>query len=147
MHKKHHKLIIIVVLFQLWKLSSCDLCEIARNSVYQSGFSHALKVSRPPFVCLWSTIGGSEDYHVTFILITTRILIIKLSKSLLAKFNRCKYRKTAMTLLISLQAHWIGKNYYKRGPSGNDIHRTNVPTIRIEFRDLVCTSFSLSSFV
>lgn len=32
-------------LFQLWKLSSCDLCEIARNSVYQSGFSHALKVS------------------------------------------------------------------------------------------------------
>uniref|UniRef100_A0A452YWW8 AMP deaminase n=1 Tax=Aegilops tauschii subsp. strangulata TaxID=200361 RepID=A0A452YWW8_AEGTS len=61
----------------LWKLSSCDLCEIARNSVYQSGFSHALK------------------------------------------------------------AHWIGKNYYKRGPSGNDIHRTNVPTIRIEFRDLI----------
>ncbi|XP_047093993.1 probable AMP deaminase isoform X1 [Lolium rigidum] len=61
----------------LWKLSACDLCEIARNSVYQSGFSHALKT------------------------------------------------------------HWIGRNYYKRGPSGNDIHRTNVPTIRIEFRDLI----------
>jgi len=30
--------------WQLWKLSSCDLCEIARNSVYQSGFSHRLKV-------------------------------------------------------------------------------------------------------
>jgi hypothetical protein len=30
---------------QVWKLSACDLCEIARNSVYQSGFSHALKVS------------------------------------------------------------------------------------------------------
>ncbi|KAK6245088.1 hypothetical protein QUC31_011497 [Theobroma cacao] len=29
----------------VWKLSSCDLCEIARNSVYQSGFSHALKAS------------------------------------------------------------------------------------------------------
>ncbi|KAF9615507.1 hypothetical protein IFM89_023889 [Coptis chinensis] len=27
----------------VWKLSSCDMCEIARNSVYQSGFSHALK--------------------------------------------------------------------------------------------------------
>ncbi|KAL6865048.1 hypothetical protein ACP4OV_016199 [Aristida adscensionis] len=61
----------------LWKLSSCDLCEIARNSVYQSGFSHALK------------------------------------------------------------AHWIGKNYFKRGPSGNDIHRTNVPHIRVEFRDMI----------
>lgn len=25
---------------QLWKLSTCDLCEIARNSVVQSGLSH-----------------------------------------------------------------------------------------------------------
>ncbi|PIA32337.1 hypothetical protein AQUCO_04500143v1 [Aquilegia coerulea] len=58
----------------VWKLSSCDMCEIARNSVYQSGFSHALK------------------------------------------------------------AHWIGKSYYKRGPEGNDIHKTNVPHVRIEFR-------------
>ncbi|KAF6147006.1 hypothetical protein GIB67_036725 [Kingdonia uniflora] len=63
----------------VWKLSSCDLCEIARNSVYQSGFSHALK------------------------------------------------------------SHWIGKSYYKRGPNGNDIHKTNVPHIRVEFRNTVCT--------
>ncbi|GLT66176.1 hypothetical protein SLA2020_385600 [Shorea laevis] len=61
----------------VWKLSSCDLCEIARNSVYQSGFSHALK------------------------------------------------------------SHWIGKGYYKRGPSGNEIHKTNVPHIRLEFRDTI----------
>ncbi|XP_022743410.1 AMP deaminase-like isoform X2 [Durio zibethinus] len=61
----------------VWKLSSCDLCEIARNSVYQSGFSHALK------------------------------------------------------------SHWIGKQYYKRGPDGNDIRKTNVPHIRLEFRDMI----------
>ncbi|KAJ4970954.1 hypothetical protein NE237_004053 [Protea cynaroides] len=61
----------------VWKLSACDLCEIARNSVYQSGFSHALK------------------------------------------------------------SHWIGKSYYKRGPDGNDIHKTNVPHIRVEFRDTI----------
>ncbi|GLT92716.1 hypothetical protein SLE2022_105400 [Rubroshorea leprosula] len=61
----------------VWKLSSCDLCEIARNSVYQSGFSHALK------------------------------------------------------------SHWIGKGYYKRGPSGNEIRKTNVPHIRLEFRDTI----------
>ncbi|XP_010264598.1 PREDICTED: AMP deaminase-like [Nelumbo nucifera] len=61
----------------VWKLSSCDLCEIARNSVYQSGFSHALK------------------------------------------------------------SHWIGRSYYKRGPDGNDIHKTNVPHIRVEFRDMI----------
>ncbi|RYR72467.1 hypothetical protein Ahy_A02g006686 isoform A [Arachis hypogaea] len=65
----------------VWKLSSCDLCEIARNSVYQSGFSHALK------------------------------------------------------------SHWIGKEYYKRGPNGNDIHKTNVPHIRLEFRDTVEIEF------
>ncbi|XVF02293.1 hypothetical protein REPUB_Repub04eG0163200 [Reevesia pubescens] len=29
---------------QVWKLSACDLCEIARNSVYQSGFSHMAKL-------------------------------------------------------------------------------------------------------
>lgn len=61
----------------VWKLSACDLCEIARNSVYQSGFSHALK------------------------------------------------------------SHWIGKSYFKRGPDGNDIHKTNVPHIRVEFRDTI----------
>ncbi|XP_071738478.1 probable AMP deaminase [Rutidosis leptorrhynchoides] len=61
----------------VWKLSSCDLCEIARNSVYQSGFSHALK------------------------------------------------------------SHWIGQEYYKKGPEGNDIHKTNVPYIRLEFRDMI----------
>ncbi|XP_020522307.1 AMP deaminase [Amborella trichopoda] len=61
----------------VWKLSSCDLCEIARNSVYQSGFSHALK------------------------------------------------------------SHWIGNKYYIRGPDGNDVRKTNVPHIRVEFRDTI----------
>ncbi|XP_051114017.1 AMP deaminase [Andrographis paniculata] len=61
----------------VWKLSACDLCEIARNSVYQSGFSHALK------------------------------------------------------------SHWIGKEYFRHGPDGNDIHKTNVPHIRLEFRDMI----------
>lgn len=31
---------------QVWKLSSCDMCELARNSVLMSGFSH--KVLLPP---------------------------------------------------------------------------------------------------
>lgn len=28
---------------QVWKLSTCDMCEIARNSVLQSGFEHEVK--------------------------------------------------------------------------------------------------------
>ncbi|KAI3467409.1 hypothetical protein Pfo_024072 [Paulownia fortunei] len=59
---------------KVWKLSSCDLCEIARNSVYQSGFTHAAK------------------------------------------------------------SHWLGEEYFNRGPRGNDIHKTNVPNLRISFR-------------
>ncbi|GAB2228716.1 hypothetical protein Droror1_Dr00022839 [Drosera rotundifolia] len=61
----------------VWKLSSCDLCEIARNSVLQSGFAHGLK------------------------------------------------------------SHWIGNEYFRRGPDGNDIHKTNVPRIRLEFRHMI----------
>lgn len=36
---------------QLWKLSTCDLCEIARNSVVQSGLSHQV-TSHPSFGCI-----------------------------------------------------------------------------------------------
>ncbi|KAH0991516.1 hypothetical protein GBA52_002999 [Prunus armeniaca] len=32
-----------ISIIQVWKLSACDLCEVARNSVYQSGFSHVAK--------------------------------------------------------------------------------------------------------
>lgn len=38
---------------QLWKLSTCDLCEIARNSVLQSGLSHQV-----PSKFLLSFLGG-----------------------------------------------------------------------------------------
>lgn len=31
---------------QLWKLSTCDVCEIARNSVLQSGLSHQVWINR-----------------------------------------------------------------------------------------------------
>jgi AMP deaminase len=29
---------------QIWKLSSCDMCELARNSVLQSGFGDGVKM-------------------------------------------------------------------------------------------------------
>lgn len=32
---------------QVWKLSSCDMCELARNSVLMSGFSHKVSASSP----------------------------------------------------------------------------------------------------
>lgn len=59
---------------QMWKLTTTDLCEIARNSVLHSGFPH-----------------------------------------------QCK-------------KHWLSTTYWKPGPPGNDIQKTNVPNLRIRFR-------------
>lgn len=42
---------------QVWKLSSCDMCELARNSVLMSGFSHQV-VCRHKYLCLTWTIHG-----------------------------------------------------------------------------------------
>lgn len=30
---------------QVWKLSSCDMCELARNSVLMSGFPHKVSIA------------------------------------------------------------------------------------------------------
>ena len=37
---------------QVWKLSGVDMCELARNSVTMSGFSHAVCVTSLSFVSL-----------------------------------------------------------------------------------------------
>ena len=29
---------------QVWKLSPCDMCELARNSVLMSGFNHEVRI-------------------------------------------------------------------------------------------------------
>lgn len=60
---------------QIYKFSSVDMCELAKNSVKQSGFEDAIK------------------------------------------------------------RHWLGKSYTKDGVEGNDIEKTNVPDIRIGYRD------------
>lgn len=64
---------------QVWHLNAIDICEIARNSVYQSGFEHSVK------------------------------------------------------------SYWLGANYLEPGPPGNDIRKTNVPNIRVAFRQETLT--------
>lgn len=59
--KKSVSTIFNIIISQVWKLSSCDLCEIARNSVYQSGFSHALKVQISFFKLWFGTLYISLD--------------------------------------------------------------------------------------
>ncbi|KAI9139134.1 hypothetical protein BKA69DRAFT_1110009 [Paraphysoderma sedebokerense] len=61
---------------QIYKLSNVDMCELAKNSVVQSG---------------WET---------------------------------------------QIKKHWLGNKYYIPGPEGNDIHKTNIPNIRVTYRYL-----------
>lgn len=60
---------------QIYKFSSVDMCELAANSVRQSGWEVAIK------------------------------------------------------------KHWLGKNYLSGGVENNDIEKTNVPNIRVAFRE------------
>ncbi|ODN84531.1 AMP deaminase [Cryptococcus amylolentus CBS 6039] len=59
---------------QIYKLTPADMCELARNSVLQSGWE------------------------------------------------------------MQVKKHWIGQHWYLPGAAGNDIHKTNVPTIRLAYR-------------
>uniref|UniRef100_A0A8C4R7W7 AMP deaminase n=1 Tax=Eptatretus burgeri TaxID=7764 RepID=A0A8C4R7W7_EPTBU len=69
---------------QVWKLSTCDMCEISRNSVLQSGYSHEDKVI------------------------------------------------------------FLGQNYLKEGPEGNDIRKSNVAQIRVAYRyETWCSELAL----
>ncbi|KAL3235059.1 AMP deaminase [Nakaseomyces bracarensis] len=69
---------------QIYKLSNVDMCELARNSVLQSGWEAQIK------------------------------------------------------------RHWIGKDYLKAGVEGNDVGKTNVPNIRINYRyDTLSTELEL----
>lgn len=69
---------------QIYKLSNVDMCELARNSVLQSGWEAQIK------------------------------------------------------------SHWIGKDFSKSGVEGNDVGKTNVPNIRINYRwDTLSTELEL----
>ena len=36
----------------------------------------------------------------------------------------------------NVKAFWIGANYWKGGIAGNDIHRTNLPNLRVRYREV-----------
>lgn len=33
-----------------------------------------------------------------------------------------------------VKMHWVHQTYWQPGPQGNDIHKTNVPNLRMRFR-------------
>ncbi|KAK1328901.1 hypothetical protein QTO34_011071 [Cnephaeus nilssonii] len=103
---------------QVWKLSSCDMCELARNSVLMSGFSHKV----PP-LALPASAGKSRGPGAR--------------PPSPAAACRCPHP-------LQVKSHWLGPNYTKEGPEGNDIRRTNVPDIRVGYRhETLCQELAL----
>jgi AMP deaminase len=35
---------------------------------------------------------------------------------------------------MQVKMHWVHQRYWKMGPEGNDIQKTNVPNLRMRFR-------------
>lgn len=97
---------------QVWKLSSCDMCELARNSVLMSGFSHKVLITSHtiPFNHL-------QLHHSLLSLLFSRWLDFLLTPP-----------------LHQVKSSWLGPDNIKEGQEGNDIRRTNVPDIRVAFR-------------
>lgn len=94
---------------QVWKLSSCDMCELAANSVRQSGFSHELKM-----------VGRTGASHMLRPLRSVLLLIPCLVRGPAVSRGRVQ--------------RWLGPHYDEETSEANDITRTNVPSIRAAFR-------------
>ncbi|ODQ57975.1 hypothetical protein WICANDRAFT_16361, partial [Wickerhamomyces anomalus NRRL Y-366-8] len=72
---------------QIYKLSNVDMCELAKNSVIQSGWEHNIK------------------------------------------------------------KHWLGSDFGKGGINGNDVEKTNVPDIRVAYREeTLLTEYDLINY-
>lgn len=98
---------------QVFKLSTCDMCEIARNSVLQCGLSH--QVGAPgdgggpgPAAAAGASPGGGCE------------------RGAAASGARPRARQE--------KAKFLGESYQEEGPQGNDIRKTNVAQIRMAYR-------------
>ena len=49
--------------------------------------------------------------------------------------NQFTLKRRMEDIPLNIKKHWLGKNYMKGGVEGNDIEKTNVPDIRVAFRE------------
>lgn len=144
---------------QLWKLSSCDMCELARNSVLMSGFPDKVSLSQSRCVashvvaqrrrstlqkfavrCSTSLYVAAHRLHRS----TSRaahecrsLQVININLAFVSlRLCRCDRRVCVLVIYLHYQTkeHWIGKNYREEGVASNDIEKTNVPDIRVVYR-------------
>lgn len=83
----------------------------------------------------------SVIWTVNFVGVSFGLLSVYISSSdfTLSSLSSCLIYECIFCLLHnvffpSFQSHWLGDKYLLRGSEGNDIHKTNVPNLRISFR-------------
>lgn len=56
----------------------------------------------------------------------------------------CPGHGLVFVFVSQVRSYWLGPNYWKEGPEGNDIRRTNVPDIRVAYRfETLCQELTL----
>ena len=103
---------------QVWKLSTVDMCELARNSVVMSGFEHKVCVGRCVCVCVCRC--GCLCLCVCEVCVVVRCVYILSPSPTLPR--------------PQVKQHWLGQYYDEEGVAGNDITRTNIPNVRVAYR-------------
>ncbi len=129
---------------QVWKLSSVDMCELARNSVIMSGFPHKVRacvVHAYLCACVDGWVGSDMCELVAQLRHRERVPAqgacvcvhaARIPGVCVLPFTPSSTHSLGLSLQV--KQHWIGPNYTNEGVAGNDIARTNVPDVRIYFR-------------
>lgn len=126
---------------QVWKLSSCDMCELARNSVLMSGFPHKVSITIriPGNVLIYKMFCCSIMNVLTSSCVTYLSILYPVNSISHINVNQRANTTSVIQLyfyvnVIQSKQYWLGPNYTKEGVAGNDITRTNVPDIRVAYR-------------
>lgn len=109
---------------QVFKLSTCDMCEIARNSVLQCGLSHEVSAGA----------GGRAGPCPVGARQHCGALGPRGSPASPRGAAAEPPRAVPPPCLRQEKAKFLGEHYQEEGPQGNDIRKTNVAQIRMAYR-------------
>lgn len=129
---------------QVWKLSSCDMCELARNSVLMSGFSHKVSITIVYHYFIYPYSCGTSNQFQTSQNDSMQTKILTINNSITYLWLDWPLTLVNFTLLDQVKKYWLGPTCIREGQESNDISRTNVPDIRVVYRyETMCEELNL----
>ncbi|GFP93822.1 amp deaminase [Phtheirospermum japonicum] len=117
-----------------------DIDHLAATFLTAHNIAHGINLRKSPIGLAMSPLSNNSlflDYHRNpFPMFFLRGLNVSLSTDDPLQIHLTK-EPLVEEYSIAASSHWIGKEYFKHGADGNDIHKTNVPHIRLEFREMI----------